>query len=134
MFSTADTIVAIATPAGRGAIGVVRLSGPDAQGIVAIMRHAESPLLPRHATFSRIRSADDVVDHAIVTLFPAPHSYTGDDVVEVSAHGSQVILRAIVASAVAAGARLAGMRLRVVHPVELLDESYRRAGYYQQDE
>jgi tRNA modification GTPase len=107
MFSTADTIVAIATPAGRGAIGVVRLSGPDAQGIVAIMRHAESPLLPRHATFSRIRSADDVVDHAIVTLFPAPHSYTGDDVVEVSAHGSQVILRAIVASAVAAGARLA---------------------------
>jgi len=107
MFSTADTIVAIATPAGRGAIGVVRLSGPNARSIATIMRDADSALLPRHATFSRIRSADDVVDHAIVTFFPAPHSYTGDDVVEVSAHGSQVILRSIVASAVAAGARLA---------------------------
>jgi tRNA modification GTPase len=107
MFSTADTIVAIATPAGRGAIGVVRLSGPDAHAIAAIMRDAEIPLLPRHATLSRIRSADDVVDQTIVTFFPAPHSYTGDDVIEVSAHGSPVILRAIVSAAVAAGARLA---------------------------
>ena len=107
MFSTADTIVAIATPAGRGAIGVVRLSGPDAHAIAAIMRDAEAPLLPRHATLSRIRSADDVVDQAIVTFFPAPRSYTGDDVIEVSAHGSPVILRAIVSAAVAAGARLA---------------------------
>lgn len=107
MFSTADTIVAIATPAGRSAIGVVRLSGPEARAIAAMIRDADSALLPRHATFSRICSTDGVVDHAIVTFFPAPHSYTGDDVVEVSAHGSQVILRSIVASAVAAGARLA---------------------------
>src|SRR5262249_4426929 len=107
MFSTADTIVAIATPAGRGAIGVVRLSGPDAQLIAGVMRETETPLRPRHATLSRIRSADDVVDHAIVTLFPGPHSYTGDDLVEVSAHGNPVILQAIVAAAVAAGARLA---------------------------
>jgi tRNA modification GTPase len=107
MFSTADTIVAIATPAGRGAIGVVRLSGPDARAIADAMRDANTPLLPRHATLSRIRSADDVVDHAIVTFFPAPHSYTGEDVVEVSAHGSPVILRAIVSAAAAGGARLA---------------------------
>src|SRR5215467_8189290 len=91
MFSTADTIVAIATPAGRGAIGIVRLSGPDAQAIACIMRGGGTPLRPRHATFSRIHSADDVVDHAIVTFFPAPHSYTGDDLVEVSAHGSPVV-------------------------------------------
>jgi tRNA modification GTPase len=107
MFSTADTIVAIATPAGRGAIGVVRLSGPDAQAIASTMRDGGTPLRPRHATLSRIHSAADVVDRAIVTFFPAPHSYTGDDLVEVSAHGSPVILRAIVAAAIAAGARLA---------------------------
>ena len=107
MFSTADTIVAIATPAGRGAIGVVRLSGPDAQAIAGLMRDVDAPLLPRYATLSRIRSAGEVVDHALVTFFPAPHSYTGDDVVEVSSHGSPVILRAIVAAALAAGARLA---------------------------
>jgi tRNA modification GTPase len=107
MFSTADTIVAIATPAGRGALGVVRLSGPAAHAIAATMRDTDSPLPPRHATLSRIQSADEVVDQAIVTFFPAPHSYTGDDVVEVSAHGSPVILRAIVSAALSAGARVA---------------------------
>ena len=107
MFSTADTIVAIATPAGRGALGVVRLSGPDAPAIAATMRDTDAPLPPRRATLSRIHSADEVVDQAIVTFFPAPHSYTGDDVVEVSAHGSPVILKAIVSAAVSAGARLA---------------------------
>jgi tRNA modification GTPase len=107
MFSTADTIVAIATPAGRGAIGVVRLSGPDAKTIAALMCAPATSLPPRHATLSRIHSADDIVDQAIVTFFPGPHSYTGEDVVEVSAHGSPVILKAIIAAAVAAGARLA---------------------------
>jgi tRNA modification GTPase len=107
MFSTADTIVAIATPAGRGAIGVVRLSGPDAQLIACVMRDVQTPLRPRYATLSRICSADDVVDHAVVTFFAGPHSYTGDDLVEISAHGNPVILQAIVAAAIAAGARLA---------------------------
>jgi len=107
MFSTADTIVAIATPPGRGGIGVVRLSGPDAGAIAGVLRGTDLPLVARHATFSRIHSTDHSIDHAVVTLFPAPHSYTGDEVVEISAHGSPVILRAIVAAAVANGARLA---------------------------
>jgi tRNA modification GTPase len=107
VFSTADTIVAIATPPGRGGIGVVRLSGPQAGAIAGGLRGADVPLVPRRATFSRIRAADQLIDHAVLTLFPAPHSYTGEDVVEISAHGSPVILRAIVAAAIACGARLA---------------------------
>jgi len=107
MFSTADTIVAIATPPGRGGIGVVRLSGPDAPAIAGALRGTDVPLVARRATFCTIHSTDHSIDHAVVTLFPAPHSYTGDDVVEISAHGSPVILRAIVAAAVANGARLA---------------------------
>jgi len=107
MFSTEDTIVAIATPAGRGGIGVVRLSGPDAARIAGTLTTPAS-FAPRHATLAQIHSADgDAIDQGIVTHFPAPHSYTGEDVVEVSAHGSPVILRAVVAAAQAAGARLA---------------------------
>ena len=104
MFSVTDTIVAIATPPGRGGIGVVRVSGPEAQRVAQRLITHDGPLVARHATFTRLRSA---VDHGIVTFFPAPHSYTGDDVVEVSAHGSPVVLRAIVSAAIDAGARLA---------------------------
>ncbi|HUK34801.1 MAG TPA: tRNA uridine-5-carboxymethylaminomethyl(34) synthesis GTPase MnmE, partial [Vicinamibacterales bacterium] len=107
MFSTADTIVAIATPPGRGAIGVVRLSGPEAHAVARTLCFADTPLAPRHATFTRVRTTACVVDQVLITFFPAPHSYTGDDVVEVSAHGSPVILGAIVSAAVMAGARLA---------------------------
>jgi tRNA modification GTPase len=107
VFSTADTIVAIATPPGRGGIGVVRLSGPDARAIAAMLRGSDATLEPRHATFSTIRATGQSIDHAVITLFPAPHSYTGDDVVEISAHGSPVVLKAIVGTAVANGARLA---------------------------
>ena len=103
MFSTTDTIVAIATPPGRGGIGVVRLSGPDAVAITRQLITHHGELLPRHATFTRTRAIDQVV----VTYFPSPHSYTGEDVVELSAHGSPVVLRAIVESAIAHGARLA---------------------------
>jgi tRNA modification GTPase len=82
----------------------------------------QSDLRPRHATFTRLRGrgtpADGdgqsdgtprpvAIDHAVVTYFPAPHSYTGEDIVELSAHGSPVVLRAIVEAAIAAGARLA---------------------------
>lgn len=102
-FSTSDTIVAIATPPGRGGIGVVRISGPDAQAIARqLITHCE-PLEPRRATFARLAQ----VDHGIVTFFPGPHSYTGEDTVEISAHGSPVILRTIIESAAAAGARMA---------------------------
>ena len=107
-FSTHDTIVAIATPPGRGGIGVVRLSGPGAlQTAQQLIAHA-GELAPRHATLTRIRlQPADAIDHAVATYFPAPSSYTGDDVVELSAHGSPVILEAVVRAAVACGARLA---------------------------
>lgn len=119
MFSTSDTIVAIATPPGRGGIGVVRLSGPDAHRIAGALIAHERDLAPRHATLTEIRfelaAMPDIagarrtepVDQVVATYFPAPHSYTGDDVVELSAHGSPVVLRAIVTEATAHGARLA---------------------------
>jgi len=108
-FSTHDTIAAVATPPGRGGIGVVRLSGPGALAIAARLITHHGPLEPRHATLTKIAgdNCGDVVDHVVAIYFPGPASYTGDDVVEVSAHGSPVILNSIVAAAVAHGARLA---------------------------
>jgi tRNA modification GTPase len=107
-FSTSDTIVAIATPPGRGGLGVVRLSGPEACAIVSRLSD-RGTLLPRHATFARITGDHHgaTIDHAVLTWFQAPHSYTGDDVVEVSAHGSPWVLQQIVSQACAEGARLA---------------------------
>ncbi|HTM25929.1 MAG TPA: tRNA uridine-5-carboxymethylaminomethyl(34) synthesis GTPase MnmE [Vicinamibacterales bacterium] len=107
MFSPDDTIVAIATPPGRGGIGVVRVSGPGA-GAIAEALTGRRGFEPRHATLATVTdSRHEAIDRAIVTLFPAPHSYTGEDVVEVSAHGSPIVLEAIVAAAQSAGARLA---------------------------
>jgi tRNA modification GTPase len=103
VFSTDDSIVAIATPPGRGGIGVVRISGASSPDIASRILNRAKPLEPRYATFTRIRETDEVV----ATYFPAPRSYTGEDVVEISAHGSPVVLQAIVASAMSAGARLA---------------------------
>ena len=156
MFSTSDSIVAIATPPGRGGIGVVRLSGPEAHRIAQCLLSGPHALQPRHATLTTVRlkahttcdadrlksvatdgtmttarvgtdvpheggsrtvvrvapafgrtGATDAIDQVVATYFPAPASYTGDDVVEISAHGSPVVLRAIVAGAIASGARLA---------------------------
>jgi tRNA modification GTPase len=106
-FSPDDTIVAIATPPGRGGIGVVRVSGPTAVAVARAIRLSDDELTPRHATFSRIRAAHALADQAIVTWFPAPHSYTGEHVVEISAHGSPMLLGEIVKAAIDAGARLA---------------------------
>jgi tRNA modification GTPase len=106
-YSPDDTIVAIATPPGRGGIGVVRVSGPAAVDVARAIRQSNDDLTPRHATFSRIRAAHALADQAIVTWFPAPHSYTGEDVVEISAHGSPMLLGEIVKAAIEAGARLA---------------------------
>ncbi len=102
MFSTEDTIVAIATPAGRGGIGVVRLSGTAAVEVARCLLRLDTPLQPRHATFARTQG-----DQVVATSFPAPNSYTGEHVVEISAHGSPVVLRQIVEEAMQHGARLA---------------------------
>lgn len=111
MFSPDDTIVAIATPAGRGGLGVVRISGVEAREVAGRILIRQAPLQPRHATFTRVREsgtgAQRPVDEVIATWFPAPHSYTGEHVVELSTHGSPVILQQVLKSAMDAGARLA---------------------------
>jgi tRNA modification GTPase len=107
MFCPDDTIVAIATPAGRGGIGIVRISGPDAVRVAATLSGRAEPLAPRYATLARIDAGPRTHDQVLLTYFPAPHSYTGEDVVEISAHGSPVLLNGIIGAAAAVGARLA---------------------------
>lgn len=90
-----DTIVAVATPPGRSAIAVVRMSGPMALEILRQVVH-DPGFMPEHARVSLkdIRTNDDsVMDQALVTYFKAPHSFTGEDMVEISCHGSPVTVR-----------------------------------------
>jgi tRNA modification GTPase len=120
-----DTIVAIATPPGRGGIGVVRLAGPESKKIALPMLRLKHDLDPGRAIFGELVEPADAdmgtglrpvqaeqssagrIDEVVVTYFAKPHSYTTDDIVEISAHGSPVILRHIVELAMARGARLA---------------------------
>jgi tRNA modification GTPase len=104
-----DTIVAIATPPGRGGIGVVRLSGNDARAIATPMLRLAHDLEAGRAHFGELidPATDERIDEVVATFFAKPHSYTTDDVVEISCHGSPVVLRHVVEMAIAAGARLA---------------------------
>ena len=106
-----DTIVAIATPPGRGGIGVVRLSGPEARTIARPMlrlAHGHELEAGRVHSGELIEPATgERIDEIVATFFAKPHSYTADDVVEISCHGSPVVLRHVVEMAIAAGARLA---------------------------
>jgi len=102
-----DTIAALATAGGRGAIAVVRVSGPDAFGIVR-QRVTPWPAEPRRATLCIVRDrGGSVLDEALVTTFVAPSSYTGEDVVEIATHGGQVVPTLVLAELVASGARMA---------------------------
>lgn len=104
-----ETIVAISTPVGRGGIGVVRLSGPRAREVVAPLLRLRHDLMAGRARFGEIVDAasGNVLDEAVVTCFAAPNSYTGEDVVEIAAHGAPVLLEYIVRQCCAGGARLA---------------------------
>ena len=104
-----DTIVAIATPPGRGGLGIVRLAGADARTIACSMLRLRQELSPGRAVFAELvePATGERIDEAVVTFFAKPHSYTAEDVVEISAHGSPVVLRHIVELATARGARLA---------------------------
>lgn len=105
-----DTIVALGTPAGRSAIGVIRLSGPESLTIVrSIVGDDQFRPGPSQSVLRSIRStgSSSVLDRALLTYFPAPHSYTGEDLVEISCHGSPVILRQVVDLTLSLGARLA---------------------------
>ncbi len=101
-----DTIAAIATPPGRGGIGVVRVSGPSARAIAA----AVAGRVPeeRQATFASMRAADGgLIDRGIALFFAAPHSYTGEDVLELQGHGGPVVMRELLRRCVELGARIA---------------------------
>jgi tRNA modification GTPase len=104
-----DTIVAIATPPGRGGIGVVRLSGPEARNIASPVLRLSHELEAGRAHFGELidPATGERIDEVVATFFAKPHSYTTDDVVEISCHGSPVVLRHVVELALAAGARLA---------------------------
>ena len=101
-----DTIAAIASAADRGGIGIVRLSGPRAKPIGE--RICGRALQPRHARYARFRDRDGaILDDGIALLFAAPASYTGEDVVELQAHGSPVLLHELLETCCALGARRA---------------------------
>ena len=104
--ATTDTIVAIATAAGAGGVGVVRLSGPHSRAIAETI--CARGLTPRHAHHARFRDGDgETIDDGIAIHFVAPASYTGEDVVELQAHGSPVVLQQLVARCCTLGARMA---------------------------
>src|SRR5215469_16144540 len=106
-----ETIAAVATPPGRGGIGIVRLSGPSSWQIAARLVRLRRPLEAGRATLTEVLDPSNplavAIDEAVVTAFAAPHSYTGEDVVEIAAHGSPVVLETLLRAALAAGALLA---------------------------
>jgi tRNA modification GTPase len=109
MISPNDTIVAIATPLGEGGIGVIRVSGQAALELAAqIFQPAKSIDLSKAPSHTCYFGTVDAIDEVVVTVFRAPHSYTGEDVIEISAHGSPFILQKILALCIHKGARLAG--------------------------
>jgi tRNA modification GTPase len=125
-----DTIVAISTPPGRGGIGIVRLNGPDAVATAAQLLQVTGDLgePSQHARARRARvrdsnSGDGTIDDALVTVFHAPRSYTGDTLVEIAAHGAPMVLEAVVAGALALGARL-GLPVRLAAPGEFTQRAF----------
>ena len=111
--SNNDTIAAVSTPPGRGGIGIVRLSGPLAASIAAQLVRLRQPLEHARARLADVLDEDcgsnaGRIDEAVVTYFGAPHSYTAEDLVEIAAHGSPVVLELLLNRAVKLGARLAG--------------------------
>ena len=100
-----DTIVASATAPGRGAISIIRLSGPKSTEIAKIL--SGKSLKPRIATFGSITSNDEIIDTGIWIYFVAPHSFTGEDTVEFQGHGGPVVIQTILKLMTALGARLA---------------------------
>jgi tRNA modification GTPase len=105
-----DTIVAISTPLGRGGLGVVRISGAQARFIAEALLRFHHPVCwqPWRAQFAHLLDpAGCVVDQVVATFFGKPHSYTTEDVIEISCHGAPVVLRHAVERALEAGARLA---------------------------
>ena len=101
-----DTIAAIATPPGTGGVSIIRISGGEALAIAA--RVSDTTPAPRRATLAHIRDArGDTLDQALLLYYPAPHSYTGEDTLEIQGHGGIAVTQAVLAAVLDAGARLA---------------------------
>jgi len=113
-------IVAIATAPGRGAVGIVRASGPALLPLVQAL--CGRTLVPRQATLLPLRAADgSVIDQGLALYFPAPHSYTGEDVLELQAHGGPVLLQMLLARCLQAGQSLG---LRLAEPGEFTQRAF----------
>ena len=103
-----DTIAAQATPSGRGGVGIIRISGPNALNIARQICRRQQDFTPRFAHFHQFRdNADAVIDEGLVLFFPGPHSFTGEDVIELQGHGGPMVMAALLAAVIAGGARLA---------------------------
>jgi tRNA modification GTPase len=101
-----ETIAAIATPSGRGGIGVIRVSGPEVPRIARVLLGTLPE--PRRAKYAAFRDArGEIIDRGLALYFPSPHSYTGETVLELQGHGGPVVLQAVLAACLDAGARLA---------------------------
>jgi tRNA modification GTPase len=102
-----ETIIALSTPPGVAALGLIRLSGPDSRAIVEGLVEEKIDWQPRHAFYRTLRENDQVLDDAVLIFWAAPHSYTGEDVVEITCHGNPHIVEAILRTCLARGARTA---------------------------
>lgn len=103
-----DTIAALATPPGRGGVGIIRISGEKAYQIAVTLTGRDQPLQPRHAHFGRFHDAvGQIVDEGLILYFPAPNSFTGEDVVELQGHGGPVVMGCLLNEVIALGARTA---------------------------
>lgn len=102
-----DTIVAPATPVGRSALAVVRIDGPAVSGILNALRQEGLPLV-RRATHATLHHRGEVLDDCVITRYEAPESFTGNDLVELSLHGSPAVVERVIAACVDLGARIAG--------------------------
>lgn len=108
---TTDTIVALSTPPGRSGIGIIRLSGPRSLEIARLLVQFQDFSPPPHRTVLKNLhdpATGEILDRALITYFKAPHSFTGEDVVELSCHGSPVLLRSLIDITLSFDARLAG--------------------------
>ncbi len=109
MFILTDTIVALATPPGEGAIGIIRLSGPEAIAIADQLFKGKrlAKQLTHTLHFGKILDADKIIDEVVISIFRGPKSYTGEDVIEISCHGSPYVLQKIIDLCLRHGARMA---------------------------
>lgn len=106
MIDILETIVAPATPHGRGALAIVRIDGPLSLGILMSLSRAAAPAV-RHAALTEIHFGDDLLDECIAIRYEAPHSFTGNDLVELTLHGNPLIVERVLDACVALGARIA---------------------------